>query len=190
MCWQKCKTEKDFNWQNTKVKALRVWLSTDPEVTTKINFFEKTEKMRNCLGCWTVPRLSLIGKITVLKSLVASQVIHLLSPLQIDYQIIKQINNLSFAFLWNSKADKIKRNVIAQNYGNKGLRMIDIASFNKALKSVWIRKYLDESNKWKWKLFCDAELEKVGGQTVFSGNLDVKDSKKLANNLSPFLRDS
>ena len=186
---EKLYPEKDFNWQNTKVKALGVWLSTDPEITTKLNLSEKIEKMRNYLGCWTVRRLSLIGKITVLKSLVASQVIHLLSPLQSNSQIIKQINDLFFDFLWNSKGDKIKRNVIIQNYGNGGLRMIDIASFNKALKSVWIRKYLDESNKGKWKVFFDAELEKLGGQTVFRGNLDIKDSKKLANNLSPFLKE-
>ena len=119
----------------------------------------------------------------------ACQVTHLLSPLQIDSQIIKQINDLFLDFLWNGKGDKIKRNVITQNYGNGRLRMIDIASFNKALKSVWIRKYLDESNKGKWKLFFDAELEKLGGQIVFRGNLDVKDSKKLANNLSPFLKE-
>jgi len=37
--------------------------------------------------------------------------------------------------------------------------------------------------------FLDAELEKLGGQTVFRGNLDIKDSKKLANNLSPFLKE-
>ena len=67
--------------------------------------------------------------------------------------------------------------VLIQNYDNGGLRMTDIASFNKALKSVWIRKYLDESNKGKWKGFFDAELEKLGGQTVFRGNLDIKDSK-------------
>ena len=48
---------------------------------------------------------------------------------------------------------------------------------------------MDESNKGKWKLFFDAELEKLGGQTVFRGNLDIKDSKKLANNLSPFLKE-
>ena len=54
---------------------------------------------------------------------------------------------------------------------------------------MWIRKYLDESNKGKWKLFFDAELEKLGGQTVFRGNLEIKDSKKLANNLSPFLKE-
>ena len=186
---EKLYSEKDFNWQNTKVKVLGVWLSTHQEITTKLNFSEKIEKMRNCLGSWSVRRLSLIGKITVLKSLIASQVIHLLSPLQVNSQIIKQMNDLFFEFLWNSKGDKIKRNVITQDYGNGGLRMIDIASFNKALKSVWIRKYLDESNKGKWKIFFDAELEKLGGQTVFRGNLDIKDSKKLAINLSPFLKE-
>ena len=186
---EKLRPKKDFNWQNTKVKALGVWLSTDPEITAKLNCVEKMEKMRNCLGCWTVRRLSLIGKITVLKSLVASHVIHLLSPLQINSQIIKQINDLFFDFLWSSKGDKIERNIITQNSGNGGLRMIDIKSFNKALKSVWIRKNLDESNKGKWKLFFDAELEKLGGETVFRGNLDKKDTKKLANNLSPFLKE-
>ena len=64
---EKLHPEKDFNWQNTKVKVLGVWLSTDPETTIKLNFVEKIEKMRNCLGCWSVRRLSLIGKITVLK---------------------------------------------------------------------------------------------------------------------------
>ena len=112
-----------------------------------------------------------------------------MSPLQINSQIIKQLNDLFFDFLWNSNGDKIKRNVITQNYGNGGLGVIDISSFYKALKSVWIRKYQDESNKGKWKLFFDAEVEKLGGQTVFRGNLDIKDSKKFANNLSPFLKE-
>ena len=67
--------------------------------------------------------------------------------------------------------------------------MIDISSFNKAVKSVWIRKYLNESTKEKWKLFFEAEFQKRRGQTVFRGNLDIKDLKKLANNLRPFLKE-
>ena len=37
--------------------------------------------------------------------------------------------------------------------------------------------------------FFDAELENLGGQAlaIIRGNLEIKDSKKLANNLSPFL---
>ena len=51
-------SEKDFNWQNTKVKVLGVWISIHQEITTKLNFFEKIDKMGNCLGCWSVRRLS------------------------------------------------------------------------------------------------------------------------------------
>ena len=66
--------------------------------------------------------------------------------------------------------------------------MIDITSFYKALKSVWIKKYLDENNKGKWKLFLDAELENLGGPTILN-NLDKADTKRIAKSLSPFLKE-
>ena len=47
---EKLHPEKDFNWQNTKVKVLGVWLSTDPETTIKLNFVEKIEKNAELLG--------------------------------------------------------------------------------------------------------------------------------------------
>ena len=107
-----------------------------PEVTANLNFQEKIEKMRNCLGAWALRRLSLIGKISVIKSLVVPQIIHILSPLQSNPQIINEINVLFFNFLWNGKGDKIKRDVVIRDYPDGGLKMLDIISFNKALKVV------------------------------------------------------
>ena len=43
--------------------------------------------------------------------------------------------------------------------------------------------------KGNGNLFFDAELEKLGVLTVFRGNLDIKDTKKLANNFSPFRKE-
>ena len=63
--------------------------------------------------------------------------------------------------------------------------MIDILSFNKALKLAWIKKYLDESNKGKWKLFLDAELENFGGPAVLN-NLNKTDMKNISKSLSSF----
>ena len=85
--------------------------------------------MRNCLGAWALRRLSLIGKISVIKSLVAPQITHILSPLQSNPQIMNEINALFFNFLWNGKGDKIKRNVIIRDYPDGGLKMLDIISF-------------------------------------------------------------
>ena len=55
------------------------------------------------------------------------------------------------------------------DYPEGGLRMIDIASFNKALKSTWIKKYLNEENNSAWKIFFHIELEKCGGKLFLLG---------------------
>ena len=61
------------------------------------------------------------------------------------------------------------------NYAQGGLKMIDVISFAKALKSNWIKKYLDQNNLAKWKLFFDSHLHDFGGATIFKGNLNQKD---------------
>ena len=122
--------EKDFKWVKNKVKALGVWLSTNPKTTIEANYNEKLTKVRNSLSCWELCHLSLLGKITVLKSLIASQLVYILSPLQTNHKVIGEINNIFFNFLWDGKGDKIKRNIMISNYENGGLKMIDIKVFN------------------------------------------------------------
>lgn len=92
-------------------------------------------------------------------------------------KIIKEVNKLFFSFLWNWKrtGDKIKRDII-NDYSDGGLKMIDVQSFSKSLKVTWIKKYLDDENDGKWKYFFDVELERFGGTTVFTGNLNKKDT--------------
>ena len=60
--------EKDLKWTTDKLKALGVWISSDPVVSMKANYNEKLLKVRNCLSCWEYSRLSLLGKIVILKS--------------------------------------------------------------------------------------------------------------------------
>ena len=71
----------------------------------------------------------------------------------INANAIKEVNKLFYSFLWNGKGDRIKRNVITNDYPEGGLKMTDIDSFSKCLKATWIKKYLDEENKGKWKIF-------------------------------------
>jgi len=53
-----------------------------------------------------------------------------------------EINALFYNFLRNDNGDKLKRNVIINDYSEQGLKMIDIASFHRSLKTTWIKKYL------------------------------------------------
>ena len=167
--------EIELKWMRDKVKTLGVWLSTDPVLMMKANYDEKLTKLKASLGCLEMRRLSLLGKITVLKSLMVSQLVYILSPLPTDHEAVKEVNNRFYNFLWGGRGDKIKRNIMISNYEQGGLKMIDVINFAKALKSNWIKKYLDQNNLAKWKLFFDSHLHGFGGATIFNGNLNQKD---------------
>ena len=127
--------EKNLKWVN-RVKSLGVWISTDSEASIKANYDEKIEKAQNVLSSWKYRRLSLLGKITVLKSLVASQFVYILAPLPSSHTALDEINRIFYIFLWDGKGDKRSRDIIIIEDKSGGLRMIDIKSFNKALKST------------------------------------------------------
>ena len=158
---------KELKWPNDKVKSLGLWISTDRELSASLNYNEKLEKVKEILRCWKYRRLTLIGKITVIKCLVVSQLVYLLSPLCSNYKVLAEINDLLYTFLRNGKGDKIKRRVMINDLGAAGQNMIDISSFNKSLKTTWIKKYLDNNDKGNWKIFFDVDLKKYGCQSFF-----------------------
>ena len=181
--------EKDLKWVKDKVKALGIWLSTNPDITIEGNYSRKLTKVKNSLSCWELRRLKLLGKITVLKSFIAPQLIYILSPLPTSHSALDEVNKLFFDFLWNSKGDKIKRDIIISDYENGGLKMIDIRLFTKELKSSWVKKYLDTQNHGKWKLFFDLELQDFGRGAVFRGNLSKADVSKHLKITDAFTRE-
>ena len=147
---EKLRPKKNFKWPENRVKALGVWISMDPNITLNLNYIEKADKIRNVLSCWNYRRLTLIGKIQVIKSLAASQLTYILTPLATNPKIVREINDMFYCFLWNNKSDKIKRTVLINDYNKGGLKMIDLFLFNKSLKTTWMLKYLDVSNRGKW----------------------------------------
>jgi len=97
-----------------------------------MNYKEKMDKISNILSSWKHRRLTLMGKIQVIKSLAASQLTYILAPLATNHKIIKEINDIFYSFLWNNKGDKIKRSVMINNYESGDLKMIDISSYQHA----------------------------------------------------------
>ena len=167
-----------------------MWISTDPDITLNLNYSEKLEKMRNIRKCWKYRRLSLIGKILVIKSLVASHLTYMLAPLATNQRAISEIYVIFYSFLWNYKGVKIKRAVLINDYDKGGLRMIDLSLFNKSLKCTWINKYLDASNRGKWKeFFGKLDLAKFGGDLIFKCNLNKTDCSKTIPLKNLFIRE-
>ena len=70
-----------------------------------------------------------------------------------------------------------------------GQKMIDLCSFNKSLKTTWVKTYLETTNHGKWKFLFDLELENFGRDLIFRGNLNVSDAKKEVRATDPFLKE-
>ena len=92
-----------------------------------------------------------------------------------NYHAIDEINTLFYQFLWNGKGDKIKRKIMINDYCEGGLKMIDLVSFNKSLKTTWIKKILGFHEQRKMKNFYRLYH---GCKNVFTSNLNTKDTKK------------
>ena len=101
-------------------------------------FSEKIERVKNILSSWSARRLTLLGKITIIKAFAVSQIVHVLTSLPTHQGALKEINTLLYDFLWESKGDKIKRTQMINDYDKGGLKMIDIQSFNKLLNKKWV----------------------------------------------------
>ena len=105
------------------------------------NVGEKNKKVKNILSSWAYRDLAYIGRITGIATLaiLVQIIIVLLSP---TVQVMKEIRDIFYEFLWEGKPDKIKRNVIINNYEEGGLKLPHIESFCKALTCLGFINFL------------------------------------------------
>ena len=85
-----------------------------------LNWNVKIDKIRNVLNMWKMRDLTFYGRIIVLKMLAASQIVYTATVVPVPKHVTQILNRLLFCFLWNSKKDKIKRNVIISDIENGG----------------------------------------------------------------------
>ena len=64
--------EKNLKWADGKVQAFRVLFCKEPNKGMKRNYEDKVHKVEGILNNWQYKRLTLPGKITVIKTLAAS----------------------------------------------------------------------------------------------------------------------
>ena len=127
---------------------------------------------------------TLFGRITIIKSLAVSKLVHLFISLPAPPNgLISELEKLFYEFLWNSGPDRIKRRIIIKNIACAGLRMVELRLFIKALKVSWLRRILHQTKPNEWT--C---LSLINFHTLFfiGGSYAFKSSSELQN---PFWKD-
>ena len=172
--------QKGFQWSSTHAKALGITFTTNRTNTLKLNLDPKIEEFKTCLKQWEHRKLTLLGKITVIKTFALPKLIYPLTVLQTpDTATIKTINDIMYKFLWDNKPAKIKREVLIKHYENGGIKMIDIQKFINSLKCSWIKRIYNLTEENPLKAIYIRYLNKKGGYLIFESNLSEKDIKSM-----------
>ena len=143
------------------VKYLGVYVGKNNVAIQELNWNNTVEKIKNTLDLWKMRNLTLYGKVVVIKLLIVSKLVHVATAALVPSKIIKDINKLIFAFLWNSRKEKVKRSVCHKPVSQGGLGMIDLRAKCRSLRLSWIRKYFIYKQS-SWKLLFEYWTRKIG----------------------------
>lgn len=161
--------EKDINWQlEGKFRLLGIKYDLDQEDFTKDNYNEKIQEISKLLNVWIGRKLTIYGKICIIKSLALSKLNHLFTALpNPSDECFKQLESICFKFLWDNKNEKIRRTTLYNIYENGGLRMVNIRYFCMSQKITWIKKLMDDLNFSDWKTLLLSDITKHGGNYIW-----------------------
>jgi hypothetical protein len=134
---------------------------------------DRAKEFQCILDMWSQRDLSLIGKITILKSLAFSKIIYQCGMITPPQHFLEHIIDIAYKFIWNNKNDKVKRKTLIADYQHGGLKMLDINSFVKAQKIIWIKRFLTPE-KASWKALLNLSLKDFLGINTFKCSLNCK----------------
>ena len=125
-----------YKWSNEDINVLGVTVAH--EEITKKNYKDMPNKVKNILNSWHNRGLTLMGKILVVNTLVASLFVYKMMVLPaIPESIVKNINNIIREFLWNKKKAKIAYNILQNSKEEGGLELVNLKNKDHALKATW-----------------------------------------------------
>ena len=100
------------------------------------NFDSKIKQIQNVIKLWSLRKLTVLGRVTIIKTLIIPKLTHLFISLPNPPKpMIKTLNKMLFQFIWQTKPEKIKRELLLQDYTNGGIKMPDIQHVITSLKS-------------------------------------------------------
>ena len=136
----------EYIWSNEDITVLGVKI-THEDILQK-NYQDIHEKIRNVLNAWYNRGLSLLGKVQVVNTLVASLFVYKMMVLpSMKPYMVKNINNIIREFIWNGKKSKISYSILQNSKKEGGLNLVNLEVKDKALKATW-PKILAEENEY------------------------------------------
>ena len=128
------------------------------------NWETKIEHMQHLINSWNKRNITLMGRITIVKSLLLSQIIHLLMVLVPPECVRQKIDSMIFRFIWKTTGkggEKVKRVNVIQSYEKAGLKMTNVHMVWQKLLAKWPKRFITEENAL-YKIIPKQLLQRFG----------------------------
>ena len=169
-----------IKWPKEPIRYLGIYIQNDMTKCYKQNWDDKIENMQKLIDCWRTRKLTLKGKIIILKTLVLPKIIYSVSLLPLPENLITRLNKMFYRFIWGVK-DKIKRRILINSFSNGGLNMIDIESHFAALKAAWGPRLYNNNDIWSIipNKYLTKYLSHLYSKMSFCNSIEMPVIKKL-----------
>ena len=168
-----------------RIKVNGVFHSENPSAREDFNVTRSIEAMERLLRTWSTRRLTLIGRILIIKTFALSKMIYLMQTLTLNEKSYKAFTNVVFKFLWNQNFDaarapeRLKRSIMYTPANLGGFGMVDIKSLGDSLDLRSYGRLLKSTHPFMSKI-----RDKIRSNDFFNlkfeGQVDLKSIRSLA----------
>jgi len=129
--------------------------------------------MENTVSWWKGRGVTIYGRVQINNSLLLPTLIYIASVFPILEQVIKEVNNIIYNFLWRVP-DSVIRSAVINDYENGGLKVLDFETLVKSLRLAWLKRLFKEEDAG-WKCYLRYLLKSFGGVFLLQCDFDPKD---------------
>ena len=131
--------QQELRWTSDYINVLGIDIHHDNVKVLDLNYKKTMDKMEGVLKQWSKRSLSLIGKVNIINSLIASLFVYKMAILpSLPAQLIDRAETMIQSFLWNGHKPKIPLKMLQKSKEHGGLKLVDLHAKDGALKIVLI----------------------------------------------------
>ena len=132
-----------------ELRILGITFNKDNKDVTTSNILKKLPSIEREILQWKRRHLTIVGKITVIKALLVSKLVHIFTSLPNPAETVtRKIETIFYRFLWNDRNDRVKRSKLVQRTDIDGLNMVHLHGFMKSMKISWMERLYKSNHAW------------------------------------------
>ena len=175
------------------IKILGIYFSNKkPASEIEENWTDRVNKVIRIFGQWSKRRISILGKLLIVKTFALSQFIFIMKSLTLPKEVLENINRLFFQFVWSNGTSKgreaVKRTVMCNDLSAGGLKMINMHTLQDSILLEWAEKLTTDEGS-AWKIMPMYFYSHLGGINIFRSNTMAKNFKGIRTIESTFWRE-